>query len=56
MVIVKIATLRICGVLKIDTSPVNRLGANLKIVRSTVNTATVLCNPMNKGNNVMPLD
>jgi hypothetical protein len=40
MVFVKIATLRIHGVLKIGTPPAKRLGANLKIVRSMVNTAT----------------
>ena len=51
-----ITTLRICCVLKSGTPSANRLGTNLKIVRSTVKGDTVfLHSPINKGNNVTPL-
>ena len=44
------------GILKRGTPPANRLGTNLKIVRSTVKGDTVfLHSPINKGYNVMPL-
>ncbi len=50
-----ITTLRIRCVLKSGTPPANRLGTNLKIVRSTVKGDTVfLHSPINKGNNVTP--
>jgi hypothetical protein len=53
-----IATLRICGVLNLKrgTPPANRLGTNLKILRSTDKGDTIfLHSPINKGNNVTPL-
>ena len=50
MVLVQIGTLRI------TLASANRVGANLKIVHSTVNTDTVFLHiPINKGNNVTPL-
>ena len=57
MVPYNIVTLRIRGVLKSGTPPANRLSANLKIARSTVQRDTIFHHsPINKGNDVTPLD